>query len=304
MKAAAIQMTATLGDVAGNLAEARRLAGQAFDRGAELVILPEFFTSAMGFDPGMRQAARPFEGEPLALLRELAGIHDGIIGGSFITSDGPDNYNTFALVFPDGRVFTHNKDQPTMWENCYYRGGADDGVLDTPLGQVGAALCWEFVRARTAARLVNRVEVVVGGSCWWSLPKKPLPGFTRRVSDRNKTIMRQTPARFARMVGCPVVHAAHAGAFKCRTPLLPGFPYESEYLGETQIVDGRGTVLARMSRSEGAGIITADITLGRVEPAEAIPERFWIPDLPVQIRLAWWYQNRHGRWYYRRWRKP
>ena len=300
MQVAAIQMTAVLGDVEANLASARRLATEAFARGAELVILPEFFTSAMGFHPLMKSAARPLEGAPLALLRELAAAHDGVIGGSFITAEPDGNYNTFVLMFPDGRFFTHQKDQPTMWENCYYRGGTDDGVLDTPLGPVGAALCWEFVRSRTARRLAGRVDLVVGGSCWWSLPKKRLPGFTRQVAAKNREIMRLTPARFARLAGCPVIHAAHAGAFACRTPLLPGFPYESEYLGETQIVDADGTVRARITREQGEGIALAAVTPGRVTPVETAPPGFWIPDLPLPIRLAWWYQNRHGRWYYRR----
>ena len=112
-------------------------------------------------------------------------------------------------------------------------------------------------------------------------------------------MMRQTPSRFARMLGCPVVHAAHSGEFKGKTPLLPGLAYEAFFLGETQIVDAAGTVLARMDRADGVGHIAADITIGRRPPSAQIPDRFWIPDIPAPIRLAWWYQNLHGKWYYR-----
>lgn len=299
MRVAAVQMTATLGDVKTNIQSARRLAGEAFARGAQMVILPEFFTSAMGFHPVMKTVAEAADGPALRMLNELAATCDGIIGGSFIMISGRHAYNTFFLVFPDQQHFRHNKDQPTMWENCYYRGGADDGVLNTPAGSIGAALCWEFVRSRTARRLINRVDLVVGGSCWWSLPAKRLPGFTESVREKNISIMRETPSRFARLLGCPVVHAAHAGNFKGKTPLLPGFPYASFFLGETQIVDGAGTVLARMAQSDGEGHIMADIEIGRRPPSEDIPERFWIPDLPAPIRFAWWYQNLHGKWYYR-----
>ena len=300
MRVAAVQMTATLGAANKNIESARRLAGEAFSHGARMVILPEFFTSAMGFHPIMNSVAEKPDGPALGMLKELATAWGSIIGGSFIITEGGHARNCFFLVFPDQKPFRHDKDQPTMWENCYYQGGTDDGVLQTPIGTIGTALCWEFVRARTVRRMIGRVDLVVGGSCWWSLPKKRLPGFTNSVRDKNLSIMRETPARFARLLGCPVVHAAHAGDFKGRIPLLPGFTYESFFLGETQIVAGDGRVLARMAQADGEGYIMADISPGRQAPSETVPDRFWIPELPLPIRFAWWYQNIHGKWYYQK----
>jgi hypothetical protein len=66
------------------------------------------------------------------------------------------------------------------------------------------------------------------------------------------------------------------------------------------IVDATGEVLARLSREEGEGIAVADIEPGRITPSEDPPQGFWIPELPWLIRLVWWYQNLHGRWYYNR----
>jgi hypothetical protein len=112
--------------------------------------------------------------------------------------------------------------------------------------------------------------------------------------------MRETPVRMARMLGVPVVHAAHAQDLECRMPLLPGLPYRSCYLGETMIVDATGEVLARLSREEGEGIAVAEIEPGRITPCEDPPDGFWIPKLHWLIKLVWYYQNLHGRWYYRR----
>jgi predicted amidohydrolase len=193
----------------------------------------------------------------------------------------------------------HDKDIPTMWENCYYRGGNDDGILDSPIGKIGVALCWEFVRTQTARRLRGKVDMVVGGTCWWDLPKKGLT-LPKSLSERNRKLLHDTPGRFAEMVGAPVVHASHAGSFSGRSPWLPGVPYESVYLGETQIVDGSGKILQRLTREDGDGVITAKITPGAVDPSEEIPDRFWIPELPWAIRFVWKYQNVHGRRYYRK----
>ncbi|MHA1884331.1 MAG: nitrilase-related carbon-nitrogen hydrolase, partial [Promethearchaeota archaeon] len=62
MRVAAIQMKAELGNVEVNLKSAKKLANNAFNDGAELVILPEFFTSAMGFHPKMLDVVRPING--------------------------------------------------------------------------------------------------------------------------------------------------------------------------------------------------------------------------------------------------
>jgi len=305
MKVAAVQMKAALGDVKTNLAMAQELAEQAFRSGAEWVILPEFFTSAVGFSPKMRGTALPLQGPAMAMLKSLAKKYNGVAGGSYIAKKGKDCYNTFVLALPDDNVYFHDKDLPTMWENCYYRGGNDDGILETPSGKMGVAMCWEFIRTQTARRLIHRVNMVVGGSCWWTLPERRLPGFPARLMDDNLHIMQAAIPRFARMLGVPVVHAAHAGNIDCALPLLPGFPYRSYFLGETQIVDGAGNQLARMSRADGEGFVSADLDLAiNHSPSEPIPDTFWIFDLPWQLRLVWEYQSRHGRWVYRNKTRP
>ncbi|NVM56263.1 MAG: carbon-nitrogen hydrolase family protein [Candidatus Helarchaeota archaeon] len=305
MKIAAIQMMAEFADVEANLKIAKRLATQAFTDGAEWVILPEFFTSAMGYQKKMLDIAMPIDDKPMQLLNDLAIKYNGVVGGSFIALRGNESYNTFVLAFPDGNTYFHDKDQPTMWENCYYIGGKDDGVLETTVGNIGVALCWEFVRTRTVRRLLDRVNMVVGGSCWWTIPKEPLQGFTPDIHEWNVEIMSETPARFARLLGVPVVHAAHAGDFECETPLVPDFSYKSYYLGETQIVDGSGKILARLRREDGEGIIMTELDLTKKwKPSEPIPDGFWIPELPPVLNLTWQYLNKHGEKYYRTETKP
>lgn len=225
MKVAAVQMSARLADVDHNLERAGALLERAFGQGCEMVILPEFFPSAVAFHPDMAGVAMPLEGPALELMAGAARKHGGYVGGSFICSKGADNYNTWVLLSPDGSRWMHDKDQPTMWENCWYVAGSDDGVLETPLGNVGVGMCWELVRTRTVRRLRGKVDLLVGGSCWWDVPDRaiPIPG-KRAASERNMQIMIDTPARMARLLGAPVVHAAHAGDFEAGMPMLPGPP--------------------------------------------------------------------------------
>ena len=293
IRVAAVQMTAELGNVDANLASAERLVRVAFDRGADWVILPELFSSGNAFHPDMAAATRAIDGQPAKLLRDLARQGNATVGGSFLAWREGNIYNSFVLALPGGSMHRHDKDYPTFWENCYYIGGNDDGVLPTPQGDVGAVLCWEFIRSRTAARLKGKVGMVVGGSGWWSMPPD------NPASKMNLEIMKTTPSRFARMLGVPVVHAAQAGNFVGQSWPDQGDTYPSHYLGEAQIVDGKGCVLARMSREEGEGVITADISFGSIaDEPEAIPDRYWIAEFPEAIYRRWKDALNTGHQYY------
>jgi N-carbamoylputrescine amidase len=305
LRVAAVQMCAKLGEVEANCAMAERLVREAFAQGARWVVLPEFFTSAMAFHPSLLSAARPADGEPFALLRRLARECEGVVGGSFIALRGEHAFNSFVLAFPDGATFAHDKDLPTMWENCYYVGGSDEGVFETPAGRVGAAMCWELIRSQTARRLANRIDIAVGGSCWWDLPDSMVGPEMDALRARNLEILASVPGAFARMLGVPFVHASHAGAFEGLTPGAEEVPYRSRWLGEAQIVDGRGEILARRDHREGEGVVVAEVAVGRVpEPPAAIPEAFWVPDLPEPILDVWKNQNEFGRDYYERVTRP
>ena len=76
-------------------------------------------------------------------------------------------------------------------------------------------------------------------------------------------------------------------------------PYVSRYLGETQIADGHGNLLARLAYEDGEGIITADIAPGRIDGDRAsIPEGFWAAELPSKTLQVWDRLNSLGRDYY------
>ena len=299
IRVAAIQMEAELGEVDRNLERAERLVRRAFEQGAQWVILPEFFSSAIAFHPKMLDAARPADGPPLDLLVSLAREYQGAVGGSFLARRGEHQYNTFALAFPDGRTVFHDKDEPTLWENCYYVAGSDDGVLDTPAGPVGLALCAEMFRTRTARRMAERVGLVLAGSCWWTVPDGA-PEAGVEFDRGNRGILRRAPRELARTLGVPVVHASQAGGFEGYHFPSDTAPYRSHYLGETQIVDASGNVLARMAYEDGEGVILADIEAGLLwTPTAPIPERHWIQALPEWFDTKWEREGALGAQYYR-----
>ena len=300
VKVAAIQLEPALGDVAENLRRCESLAGEAARRGAEWIVLPEFFTTGMAFLERMADAALPPDGAATELMLGLAGRHRATVGGSFVCRDADGhNRNAFLLVNADGVVGRHDKDLPTMFENCFYVGGADDGVIAHGELSVGIALCWELMRTQTARRLRGRVDVMVGGSAWWSVPPWPPQAATRRFEARNAANAAKAPATMARLVGAPIVHASHCGAIESPVPALR-VAYRGHYEGPTIVCDADGRTLARREAREGAGVVLAEIEPGRAEPREEVPDRYWLHHRGPIPAAAWAFQRAHGRRWYRR----
>jgi predicted amidohydrolase len=303
MRLAAIQLEAAVGDVASNLAACERLGAEAGAAGAELIVLPEFFSTGIGFVPELAEAALPADGPASELLCGLAREHGAYVGGSFLCRDGDGEVrNAFLLATPAGAIAgRHDKDLPTMWENCFYVGGEDDGVLDPPGGPtLGAALCWELMRTRTVHRLAGRVDLVVAGSGWWSLPENwPPRSLFARGERRNRDRARRAVTEFPLYVGAPIVHAGHAGRLACRMP-ESGLPYRGRFEGATLIADADGRVIAERLPEQGEGCVVADLEPGRRPPRRQPPRRFWLRRRGAMAAVVWNTQRLHGRRFYRR----
>ncbi|PLR92689.1 carbon-nitrogen hydrolase family protein [Bacillus sp. T33-2] len=295
---AAIQLQPVVGDVAANLRSCEKLANAAAEKGAKWIILPEFFTTGMAFDEQIADTPLPPNGEAMKLLASLAKRHSAVVGGSFLCRDDDGHVrNSFFLVSPEGILGRHDKDIPTMWENCFYVGGNDDGIINVSGISAGSALCWEFMRSQTAIRLRGRVDIVVGGSCWWSVPSwHPKPVTNKWELDNSRTAF-ESVRSFAAFVGAPVVHASHCGPIECSMPWLP-LKYKGYYEAGAMIVDAEGKVLASRDRHEGPGVVIADVAAGKITPKFEIPDSFWLHRRGPLPALSWTYQRWHGkRWY-------
>lgn len=306
LTAAAIQLEVTTGDVSTNLERAESLCLEAIGQGARLIALPEFFTSRVAFKEDAYKAVLPPDNEAVNLLKSIAARHDCWIGGSMLIAEGSEVYNRYHFVEPDGTIHHHDKDLPTMWERAFYAAGKDDGAFKTQMGGVGAAVCWELIRTQTIRRLSGKIDIAMTGSHWWTMPDN-WGAFTNQtfaaIAQYNRYMSENAPVELARRLGTPVLHASHCGQFSTDFMLIPGLsktlPYSTEFVGGTQIVDGHGHVLAYRQAQEGPGIVTADITLGAIQACRETHNQFWLPGLPLAMRLYWHQQNLCGRSYYR-----
>ena len=304
---AVVQPALALGEVERNLARMEDLIRDAHrEHAPEVIVAPEGFTGPNVYARVMLGAPRPVDGQPLALLTRLARELDCVLAAGFLAVRGRHAYGTYVLAEPDGALHLHDKDIPTAWEQHFYRGGDDPGV--TSCGTLGCAVGlmsgWEWARFRTSARVrEGGARLVLGGMCWPSMPLNwSAPPLGRWVSREHAIWRRQCaalPGQVARLTGAPVAHAAHVGPVSGQTPLAPRLAWRTQMLGESQICDRDGHVLARLTLEDGEAHAAADVELAFARPLEEIRDRFWIPDLTLASRLAWHSMNAHGALAYR-----
>lgn len=164
VRAAVVQTAPVVFDREATLEKVERHVAQARADGAELVVFPEAFVSAypkgLNFGavvgartPAGREDFRRYHdsavdvpGPAVGRLGEIArdnGVHL-VIG--VIERDGGTLYCTVLFFAPDGRMLgKHRKLMPTAAERLVwgYGDGSTLPVFETPLGRLGAVICWE-----------------------------------------------------------------------------------------------------------------------------------------------------------------
>lgn len=300
IKVAAVQLETKIADSAGNIANCERLSLLAVQDGAQWIALPEFFNTGVSWNPKIADVIQTLDGSAATFLRDFSARHHVVLGGSFLCRLPDGSVRNRYQCYSDGAlVGWHDKDLPTMWENAFYQGGAPDdiGILGTYKNtRIGAAVCWEYMRTMTARRLRNQVDIIMGGSCWWSIPTN-FPGILQRLWEpANRCNSLAAVQDSARLIGAPIIHAAHCGEISCPMPGLP-LAYRGFFEGNAAVVDADGKVLAHRCAEEGEGIVLAEIFPGSKYTTSEIPNRYWLRRRGFLPTFAWHQQ----RWIGRRW---
>jgi nitrilase len=163
VRGAVVQAASVVFDRERTLSKLEDLAGDAARAGADLAVFPEAFVG--GYPRGLTFGAvvgeRTAEGrdhfrrywdsavdvpgpavDRLARLARATGLH--LVVG-VVERDGGTLYCTVLFLSPAGYLGKHRKLMPTAAERLVW--GFGDGstlpVLDTPLGRLGAVICWE-----------------------------------------------------------------------------------------------------------------------------------------------------------------
>jgi len=166
---AAVQMRIIAGDLEANRRRMREVATRALDGGARLVLLPEM--AAPGYDlPNLNRLAEPMDGETAQAMSALAAQYRAHIAWGMAERDGGRFYNTLALAGPDGNLLARYRKThliPLFREPEYFTPGDEVVVVETEVGTLGLALCYDLRFPGLLMRMaVEGAEILLVAAQW------------------------------------------------------------------------------------------------------------------------------------------
>lgn len=172
VKLALIQFESQLGDPETNRLKAVQMIGRAASQGAELICLPELFStgynlSLIGKD--LAQMIEPLEGPTVTLLRQTARENGVMIMAPLGLQLGEGQpYNSAVLIGADGEITgVYSKCHLFEQERDHFQPGQELPVFDTPLGKIGIMICFDAGFPETARILkLKGAEIILCPSAW------------------------------------------------------------------------------------------------------------------------------------------
>jgi omega-amidase len=136
------QIHIRLGEMRNNLTQAKSLLQSA--SGTNLFLLPELWSSGYLLKEAQRCADENIE--VLSELKQAADQNNICIGGSFLTSQANQIFNSFRLLTPARPSSEYNKLHlfRLMDEEQYLAPGNQPVCLDLPWGRTGLAICYDL----------------------------------------------------------------------------------------------------------------------------------------------------------------
>jgi N-carbamoylputrescine amidase len=298
LRVAAVQMESKNGRIGENLAHALPFVVEAAQRGAELIVLPEFMPTGYVFTTAIWDAGEPSEGPTVRWLKEHAkrlGVH---LGTSFLEAGGDHFFNTFVLAAPDGSVSGRvRKQTPAAFEAYFTRGDAGPHLIRTGFGLVGVGICYENMLSYIP-RLMEAHSVDL------MLMPHSAPTPMRSILTPQKAVdafnenLKNLSLAYARQLGIPTIMINKSGPWETPLPFTPFLRQVSYFPGFSSISDSDGRLLAQLGGEEG--VIVEDVVLDPARKTHACTEcrGRWTGRFPWGIRI-WKYVEAAGSLWYR-----
>lgn len=244
-------------DLPANITKAKAVVREAASRGAQVVLLPEFFaTPYFCLDQSEKHfaLAQPFAGNPLiaefsALARELSVV----LPLSFFEHANVACFNSLAMIDADGDVIGHYRkshipDGPGYQEKYYFSPG-DTGfqAWHTRYGTLGCGICWDQWFPESA-----RIMALKGAEILFyptAIGSEPPPAAPVNSRDQWRRVMQGHAA-----ANCmPLVASNRIGREE-------GAASEITFYGSSFIAGPAGEIVAELPQ-DAEGIITATFDL-------------------------------------------
>ncbi len=254
-------------DVANNVAHVTELVRAAAARGAQIILPSELFEGVY-FCRRQREddfaRARPVSGHPtIARLSALAAELGVVIPVSFFEADGPEHYNSIAILDADGTNLgvyrkSHIPDGPGYQEQFFFKpGNTGFRAWQTRFATIGVGICWDqwFPEAARAMALAG-ADLLFYPTAIGSEPEEP--EFDSKDAWQ-RVMIGHAVANQVGLIASNRIGVEGAAGDGCGA---------ITFYGSSFIANQRGDKLAELGRGD-EGVITARFDLDQLARSRA-----------------------------------
>lgn len=264
-KVAVAQMNSMPGEVSRNLEKAEKLIRAAASLGAELVVLPETFSTGFDIESDIPVIAESVPGrttERISVLCRELGI---FFFASMIEKEKSKYFNTGVFIGPDGRLMAkYRKVHLFDVEKRIFTEGDQPAIIKTELGTFGLTICMDLLFPEYIRGLVLKgAEYILNTTNWlrWGPPDEwGWSHLQPRALARIRALENTVGLAMASQWG-------QEGAFT--------------KFGYSCIVSPSGRILAGIE--EGEGVVVHELSMDRVEEWRKIAT--YLEDRKAHIQL-------------------
>jgi N-carbamoylputrescine amidase len=274
LRIAGIQVESRNLDLEGNLQRAETLVAVAAERGAELVLCPEFMAPGYSYHRSLWSMAEPSGGPTELWLARMSRQHQFYIGASYLEVSGDDFLNTFCLTRPDGTVAGRvRKESLPGFEGWYFRGCSEPKVIETELGRIGIGICHDNCTSRFMRRVSQeQIDLLLMPHSAPNITLGPLA----LISDHGRKL-RGLAEFYASVFGVPTVMVNKAAGEDSWSP-IPCVPFAQlrfHYVGHSTICNVDGTVCDQLDEQPGVAFAEVVLDNDRNRRLPPIPTGYW-----------------------------
>jgi N-carbamoylputrescine amidase len=184
------------------------------------------------------------EGPELARIAALAKEMTVVVG--FCEADGTERFNSAAVVSGDGVLGVHRKVHQPLGENMHYAAGDEFRAFETPVGRLGAMICYDKAFPESARALaLDGAEIITCISAWPASRTSTADSLAEDRWTRRYNIFDQARALENQVVW---LSANQTGTFG-----------RLRFVGNAQIVGPGGDVRATTGIASGMAVAPIDV---------------------------------------------
>src|SRR3989344_2319918 len=259
-KIALIQM-AMSSDKKKNIDKALSFIAKAKQKGADIVCLPELFTTlyfCQSEDKSSFNLAEEIPGPATEIMANAAKEHEITLIAGSIFEKGKDRkfYNTSTAFSKEGKMIgryskVHIPYDPGFYERTFFTGGKEYSTYDTEFGKFSTLICWDqwFPEAARINTLRGAKLIFYPTAIGWIESMRKMEPFSQKRWEQ--------------------VHCSHAsvnGIFVAAVNRV-GNEGKTEFWGNSLVADPFGNVIARAS-SDKEEILFAELDLSLIESSQ------------------------------------